>query len=73
MENPGNVHHDASAQGVTMSTEPGPALDEYRWIDGRLLQWDGTGWVVPLGGAGPDQQPADEMPPHDDPAAPWED
>ncbi|MFB8229999.1 MULTISPECIES: hypothetical protein [Cellulosimicrobium] len=56
-----------------MSTEPGPALDEYRWIDGRLLQWDGTGWVVPLGGAGPDQQPADEMPPQDDLAAPWED
>ncbi|WP_454042993.1 hypothetical protein [Cellulosimicrobium sp. Marseille-Q8652] len=41
-----------------MTDEPGSYVDEYRWIRGRLLQWDGKRWVVPLGGAGPDRQPA---------------
>ncbi|WP_251150491.1 hypothetical protein [Cellulosimicrobium sp. Marseille-Q4280] len=41
-----------------MTDEPGSYVDEYRWIRGRLLQWDGQRWVVPLGGAGPDRHPA---------------
>ncbi|MGN6240044.1 MAG: hypothetical protein ACTHNI_09900 [Cellulosimicrobium cellulans] len=34
-----------------------PEVGEYRWVDGRLLQWDGQRWVVPLDGPGPDQHP----------------